>query len=119
MHRIVKQQVVPAALEYQSELLHNVTELKNLGLDATEQELLLKNLSHLINSLLGNAHKLDSLTQAAHNPSFSLSEAAHHCEDEVFKQMETTRTDCDALEEMIPEASWPLPSYHEMLFNQD
>ena len=45
-----------------------------------------------------------------------LQEGANYARDELLPVMVAVRSHADALEEMVPDDMWPLPTYQEMLF---
>ena len=46
----------------------------------------------------------------------ALRTALSGCHEEIITAMESLRRTVDSLEKMVPDASWPLPKYREMLF---
>jgi glutamine synthetase len=100
---MAKTQIVPAALEYQSELSAMITSLKSNGKAGANAEALFKRVGGLAESLLT---AIDNLEKAF----------ASHSEEKMLAGMSDLRAEVDALEEILPREIWPLPTYTEMLF---
>jgi glutamine synthetase len=103
--------ILPAALRYQTELAHNVAALKSAGV-AADTTLLLSvtaPITALIDALAG-------LTEAlAVSEDGGLAEALH-ARDTLLPAMSAVRQAADALEGIVADDLWPLPTYQEMLF---
>ena len=111
MIRMARTVIFPAALRYQNELAATCANLKAIGHDfkmATLEDCTAK-LRHL-QTTTAALEKL--LTQ--HNPD-TLSHAKFMC-DKVLPAMHAVRTHADALETVVADDLWELPSYQEMLF---
>jgi glutamine synthetase len=103
--------ILPAALRYQTELAHNVAALKSAGV-AADTTLLLSvtaPITALVDALAG-------LTEAlAVSEDGGLVEALH-ARDTLLPAMSAVRQAADALEGIVADDLWPLPTYQEMLF---
>jgi len=101
---IARTQIVPAALGYQAELAETITSVKAVGIsDVAETTELLQAVTRHVNSLMAGIRKVEELEDAG-DPLATL------------VAMEALRQDADALEGLVPDDMWPLPSYAEMLF---
>jgi glutamine synthetase len=67
-----------------------------------------------VKSLQDGCVQLKELISHAH-PSDKL-KAAKHCRDDVLPAMLEVRRSVDALEGIVADDLWPLPTYQEMLF---
>jgi len=114
-YEIAKTTIYPAAVRYQSELAAAATNCKSAGVafDAT----VLTKVSELIQTLVTSLGKLEGLLPGSgghgvENPK----EAAMHCAHELKPAMNDVRAAVDALEGVVADDHWPLPTYQEMLF---
>jgi glutamine synthetase len=103
--------VLPAAARYQTEVATNLGALKALGIEPDMAEL--DRLSALITGLRGGLAELGSAL--AHSASGALAEA-EHARDELLPAMSVVRSASDALEGIVADDLWPLPTYQEMLY---
>jgi glutamine synthetase len=109
--QMVKTQILPAALRYGKELADVISSTKAAGLTpSTKLATQVTKLTAEIEEKLG---KLESAH--GHSASSPLDEAKH-LRDEVLPAMESLRTSVDALEAVMADDQWPLPTYQEMLF---
>jgi glutamine synthetase len=104
--------VLPAALRYQTELATNAAALKAVGIDADLRGL--SAVSEKITDLRAALAVLGS-ELAEHGAPDAMAEAVH-ARDALLPAMGTVRTAADALEGLVADDLWPLPTYHEMLF---
>jgi glutamine synthetase len=103
--------VMPAALRYQTELATNVAALQAVGVDADID--MLSEVTELVaalrNGLLGLRGAL------AHDGAVTTQAEATHAAG-LLPAMATVRLASDALEHLVADDLWPLPTYQEMLF---
>jgi glutamine synthetase len=104
--------ILPAALRYQTELAQNVLALKAAGVppSMTALELVSGRLAELESGLDELKHAL-----TGHSAESALDEAMH-AQHELLPAMEAVRTAADALEAVVADDLWPLPTYQEMLY---
>ncbi|MES2462359.1 MAG: glutamine synthetase III, partial [Armatimonadota bacterium] len=109
---IAKTKILPAALTYQSELATLALSLKDLG--KTPSTTLLDEVTEMSTALETGirtlAHELE------HEGDSDLLAHATHYRDKIVPAMAEVRTAADALEGVLPDGYWPLPTYQEMLF---
>ncbi|MDR1497906.1 MAG: glutamine synthetase III [Puniceicoccales bacterium] len=110
---IGRTQIYPAVSRYISEL--SLTRNALASLDIKTNDGVLEKIASLQNELAANLDELEKQREilkagadAKKNASF-----AH---DTVLPAMEKTRAIADALEELVADDLWPLPSYQELLF---
>ena len=108
---MVRTKYLPASIRYQTELAANVTALKAAGMQPDSK--LLKQVSDLIASAQDGVAKLEDI-RSKHITDIQ-AEAAHYCHA-VLPQLLAIRKSIDALEGIIPDANWPVPTYEEILF---
>jgi len=109
---MAKTLILPAAMRYQGELAVGAAALKKLGTDYDTS--LLDSVSASIADLTtGVAALADALGH--HGGDSTYDEAKYAC-DTLIPAMGTVRTAADALEHLVADDLWPLPTYQEMLF---
>jgi glutamine synthetase len=104
--------ILPAALRYQTELAQNVVALKAAGVAASTTAL--EAVSTLVADLEAGLAKLTAAL-SDHSAESALDEAKH-AQLELLPAMDTIRTAADALEGIVADDLWPLPTYQEMLY---
>jgi len=108
---MVNTKYLPAALRYQTDLANNVVALKSAGVKADLT--LLERVSSLISDL--HIHLSTLLKIRSEHLEGLQAEAEHHCH-EVLPQLLVIRRTVDALEAIIADDYWPVPTYEEILF---
>ena len=103
--------ILPAAIRYQTELAQNVATMKAAGFPAEMS--LLGQVSTPIADLTGALAGLKAALAAHVEGSFA---EALHARDALLPAMEAVRAAADALEGIVADDLWPLPTYQEMLF---
>ena len=110
--KIASTAVLPAALRFQTELATGAGALHDLGLEADLG--LLEEVSTYISTLTSDIGTLLAATEA---DSFaSEEERAVHAKEVLLPAMSAIRAGADALEGLIADDLWSLPTYQEMLF---
>lgn len=104
--------ILPAALTYQKDLAENLAAVKSAGL--SPDTALLKQVSDLVTKLQGSLAGLDSAA-GHHGGDSALAESKHFC-NSVLPAMLKVREAADALEAVVSDDLWPLPTYQEILF---
>ncbi len=101
---IARTQIAPAAISYQADLARAIHSLEEAGAGepAAIRELL-NEVNAQTDHLLASTKRLEKTFKAGYKPS-------------LLDEMVSLRQAADALEGMLPEQVWPLPSYAEMLF---
>ncbi len=109
---IAKTMILPAAYRYQGILASTAASLKAAGKDADTRSL--DKVSALVSELEDRVEVLDKAV--ASEPKGGVVKHALHCRNEIFPASEAVRETSDALEELVADDLWPLPTYQEMLF---
>jgi glutamine synthetase len=104
--------ILPAAIRYQTELATNVASLKAAGVEADIATL--TEVSGKIAELRAGIATLRS--EIDHDDIESTEKHAEHCQKGLLPAMDTVRAAADALETLVADDLWPLPTYQEMLF---
>lgn len=100
---IARTMIIPAALEYQSELAGTLKDMTGLGCETGGTKDLLRQVAGLTEKALKETKKLEK-------------EVEKNASSSILKAMNELRRTVDQLETLIPDSTWPLPSYAEMLF---
>jgi glutamine synthetase len=103
---------LPAALTYQKDLADNVSSVKAAGL--TPELGPLKQVTDLIGKLQAGLAGLDAAT--SHHGAEDLLAEAKHYGTAILPAMLKVREAADALEGVVADDIWPLPTYQEILF---
>jgi glutamine synthetase len=118
---MVDNQIIPSALTYQKVLIDNVTGLKNI-FSSTDfkkvsdtQIALIKEISDRVAIIKKAADDMTEERRKANNLDSSKKQAHAYCE-KVKPFFETIRYNVDKLENIVDDATWPLPKYREMLY---
>jgi glutamine synthetase len=110
--KIAKTSILPAAMRYQRELAESATAVKTAGF--TPDTAVLKQVTELIGKLQAGLGGLETAT-GQHGESGALAEAKHFCTS-VLPAMLKVREAADALEGVVEDDLWPLPTFQEILF---
>ena len=109
---IGKTVIYPAAIRYQGELADTAAKLKAAGVEADVT--VLKQVTGLVKELLAALNQLESAH--GHEAKGGVADHAKHYLDKVIPAILAVRAPADALEGLIADDLWPLPTYQEMLF---
>jgi glutamine synthetase len=104
--------VLPAALRYQTELASNVSALEAAGVDADTSTLV--TFSEPLAALRSGLATLAAAVAGAHEHDGI--EEATYCRDTILPAMLAVREAADALEGLVADDLWSLPTYQEMLY---
>ncbi|HSH13932.1 MAG TPA: glutamine synthetase III, partial [Desulfurivibrionaceae bacterium] len=110
--QMVKRQYIPSVIRFTTDL---GTSIAAVGKGATVQKALLAEVSTLLDSAAKNVKKLEEEVAKAQKISAVDKQAAAY-RDKVFTTMQSLRADIDALEGIMPDDLWPVPTYSELLF---
>ena len=107
--------ILPVALRYQTQVAQSLQALTLAGVKPpARQTALLKHLTETIDALQDTTEKLDHAV--SHHAEGSLLDHAKYARDHVVSGLLEVRKHADALEAMVADDLWPLPTYREMLF---
>ena len=116
MGRMALNHIIPAALEYQTRLLQNASlQRELLGADAPAVEI---DLARKISSLIVDIRKKVVDMTEARKKANKLEDAYEKAlaYSEIAELLPGIRKPIDDLEEIVDNATWPLPKYRELLF---
>jgi glutamine synthetase len=106
--------ILPAAYRYQGELAGSVAALKAAGAASKDPKKMLDKLNKLVDSTRLAVDHLQDLLE--HEANGDAEKHARYFRDRVVPAMGALRETADALESIVPQDLWPLPTYREMLF---
>jgi glutamine synthetase len=118
---LVKNHIVPTAIEYQSILSQNVMRLKEVLPAESFQRLskeqvdMIIEISERISKVLSQAEEMTEARKAANNIADTRERALAYC-DNVKPFFDSIRYEVDKLELLVDNEMWPLPKYREMLY---
>lgn len=114
--------IIPVSIAYQSVLLKNVANLKNIFSEsdkfiemAEEQIRLIEKVSTHVNAVNAKVHEMIDARKVANNIE-SEREKAIEYHDKVAPYLDEIRYHIDKLEVIVDNEMWPLPKYRELLF---
>ena len=112
---MASKEILPAVIKYTKTLAETVLAVKEAGVNASVQAGVLSEVSGLLakaSAALEILKKADA--KAAAMPEGR--EQAFYYKDAVKSAMEALREPIDALEMLVDESAWPIPSYAELMF---
>ncbi len=109
--RLARTVIFPAAMRYQGELAKTCAHLKAISHDF--KMVALEDVTTKLRLMQAEVDKLEKLL--AHEGGDTLAHATYMC-NKVLPVMLEVRRYADALESVVADDLWPLPSYQEMLF---
>jgi len=109
---IARKQILPVGYRYQAELAQTAAAMRSVGRepDLSSLDVVTERTQKLEKAI---AH-LDAVVN--HRIPGCVLDHAVHYRDQVIPAMQEVRTICDAMESIISDDLWPLPTYQEMLF---
>jgi glutamine synthetase len=105
--------IMPAALDYQRQVGASVSAVKSAGSKSVEGKKTLDKLTKLVDKFKQASDKLEK--ELAHEGGGTEKHAKHY-RDKVVPAMAGLRELGDELETIMPNETWPLATYREMLF---
>jgi glutamine synthetase len=109
---IARTKILPAALSYQAQLASLALQLKELGKSVSTN--LLDQVIELSAEIEAGIGALEH--ELAHDGGDDPHAHTLHFRDKVVPAIAKVRAAADALESILPDDLWPLPTYQEMLF---
>jgi glutamine synthetase len=106
--------ILPAGYRFQGQLAEAVAAVKAAGATAKETRKTLDEVTTLVDDIKTGVDKLQALLE--HESNGDALKHAKYFRDKVIPSMTALRESADALEALVPQDLWPLPTYREMLF---
>jgi glutamine synthetase len=110
---MVLHQILPAAMQYASDLAEGAARKAGIGAPATTEVSLAKRLGECCDRLYENTEALAAGLKAVPKGS---REAADYFSDVITPLMAAVRKDADLLEKLTAKSYWPYPTYSDILF---
>jgi glutamine synthetase len=110
--------ILPAAIQYQSDILSNILKLKEAGFKKNTyqaQTELVEDLALHINKVKSLVDSMIDARKIANAIEDTSKKAKAYCDD-VVPYFETIRYHADKLEQLVANDLWTLPKYREILF---
>ena len=109
--------ILPAAFEYQSQLLNLYKGYNELGLDNASEDIKtqIKEIHEHTHSIRNYIKQMDQAGDEIHGDQ-SISDESKWLNDHVKPYFDAIREHADALEVLVDDSSWKLPKYRELLF---
>lgn len=120
LHELCMNMVMPACLQYQTDLLNNIKTALEAGIAKTAlktQYDLVGTIGKHIDGIYKGIDKMLSESEKAHHQKTTRDAAIYFC-DKVKPLFLEIRQHSDALELYVEDKYWPLPKYREILFNR-
>ena len=117
MVSMLRTQVLPAALRYQTEVAQAVSTAQAAGVDFEDTWGQLHKLVQMVDELRAATESVATYEAEAQEIEDS-ERRALHCRDKLVPAMERARAAADGLEGVIPDDLWSLPTYAQMLFQR-
>jgi glutamine synthetase len=111
--RMARTQIYPAVMAALDQLTQSIASQEALGLLADRSQV--EQIAQLCQQLLSSCQALESDLEAA---SGDVDAHLRHCADGLLPRMGAVRAAVDALELLVDDALWPLPTYQELLFQR-
>ena len=118
MGEMVINHILPAAINYQTQLTQNILQLKELGLaesSYTAQLDVVKRISLHIGKIKEGVDAMTEARKKSNEQEDAMAKAKSYCFD-VKPLMESIRTHADRLEYLVDDREWPLVKYRELMF---
>jgi len=115
---LVKNYVIPSAVEYQKKLIDTIEGLNRIGQTKAENKglyTLAKEISYNVNAIWENNNKMVDERIKANRLTHADKKAKAYC-DKVKPYFDSIRESADKLEELIDNDAWKLPKYRDLLF---
>ncbi len=109
--QIARTQIYPSVMGYLGQLANSLRYQEDLGLPPDRETA--GRIASLNQQLLASCTALE---QALAQPPHGTENHMRHCADTLLPLMHKIREAVDGLETLVDDASWPLPTYQEMLF---
>ncbi len=116
LENLVQTQVIPAAFEYLNELTQTASQARQVGMNVTASSPAIRTATNVTKHLEELIDAAEDLTKQLDTHVEDLQANVQHKKDGVIPAMLKVRTVVNALEGIIPQTKWPLPSYSEILF---
>ncbi len=115
MVNMARRLYVPAISSYAGDVATAVAAKAELGISSISEKALVARLTTGIDNVWRLANELEAVATNANSKS-NPSEQDALCRDEVIPAMEALRAEVDALEPIVGDKWWPVPTYNSILY---
>ncbi|MDR3201194.1 MAG: glutamine synthetase III, partial [Spirochaetales bacterium] len=118
MVNMANREIFSAVLSYAGEVAANIAAVKSVSvdIDVTVEESLLKDIMENLKSLKEHTKALEGLIAEGEDGEGDIYKHALFYKDHIFAKMAGVRYYADKLESLVDKASWPFPTYEDLLF---
>ena len=115
--------ILPIAIKYQTELMNNVSQLKELFQEEEYNDLAaarierIREISQHISSIKAQVFQMVEERKKANKIEDTARKAQMYC-NKIFPYLDEIRYHIDKLELIVDNDTWPLPKYRELLFTK-
>jgi glutamine synthetase len=119
MTHMVKENIIPACIDYQNQIAKLIKRKKEIGAayESVLEEHLLAKLSKLSSCMLRRLTALEDAILESKDDGMDITENARFYRDNVFSAMSELRVIVDELETLTAKQFWPYPTYSELLYS--
>lgn len=111
---IAVRQIIPAANRYISEIASEALRLEKLGLDISFLKEDIEKLVELVNTAKKDIQEIEARLPASQN--LCEDDKAYFFADYIMPKLRKIREACDDMERIMPEDSWPMPNYMDLMY---
>ena len=116
LRELVDTFVLPAAFQYLGTLSESAAQAKVAGIAVVPQLEAANAIGRMVTDLQKQRERLANVIEKAEGLHDNPEKQADLLTHDAADIMANVRRDCDALELQVPDETWPLPKYREMLF---
>ena len=110
---MILHQILPAAMQYSSDLAESVNRKQAMGVIAKAELSLVKRLSVCCDRLYEKCEELHKVLKAVPKDN---AEAVQYHNSVTIPLMQSARKDADLLEKLTAKSYWPYPTYADILY---
>ena len=115
MEYMVSRQILPAVMDWQSEMTSLLERKAALNLPGSYERKMVTEAAELADKACLLGEELNKVLQECPK---EVRAEAFYCSEVVLPLMNRLREVCDRLETIVPSKHWPMPDYNEILFAQ-
>lgn len=112
---MVHRQVLPVAFTYKDQLADGIKKITEAGGDVSVEQNMLKTLGNLGKELVAQTNSLNTALEASHKLRDEFAVAEKIAKELMPISVQIAQT-CNAIEELVPEENWAIPTFYDMLF---
>lgn len=114
--KMAKLQIYPAALSYLKKLTDLCNSAREIGIDVSFAKDDANTLSALLKTFKAQIQQLEDNVKYIKDSNEEIDKIANMWRKDVFEVMYELRITADAIEELVEEKYWPMPTYMDLLF---